>query len=100
MPSMDWDTQYSLWPPHWQRGVTLAGRNPWAVYGGTWSEQEERSDAKADLNPKKLGSGLLTAACETSFNSDFLANTKNPRREPRPHKPLLLNRELLNNHDS
>ena len=41
-----------------------------------------------------------TAICETSFNSDFLANTKNPRREPRPHELLLLNRELLNNHNS
>jgi hypothetical protein len=41
-----------------------------------------------------------TAACETSFKIDFLASFKNRVGNRVAHEPLLLNRELLNNHHS
>jgi hypothetical protein len=44
--------------------------------------------------------GRLTAICETSFNSDFLANTKTGVGSRVAHEPLLLNRDLLHNYNS
>jgi hypothetical protein len=41
-----------------------------------------------------------TAVGETSFNIDFLANTKNRVGNRVAHEPLLLNRELYRNHNS
>jgi hypothetical protein len=48
----------------------------------------------------RSGSCKLTAVGETSFNIDFLANTKNRVGNRVAHEPLLLNRELYRNHNS
>ena len=59
-------------------------------------------DSRMDVRPQLSGAYMrrVTAICETSFNSDFLANTKNPRREPRLYELLLLNHDLLHNYNS